>query len=309
MGTDSSSFTLSSFGSLNVTNLGMVDNTGSTDLTNTCSLEAGQFSAYQFTVPPGTFSLEVSLSNQTGSPVMLLRADNQFTGGYDSYGNDGGPGSTWTDPSLINIANPAATNYTLMVQAVASGGDSSFDVRVHAIGPQAVPFDGGMATIADQAPNVWQYFIINVPADPNVLGWDLRLTNVTAAVGGTPYLFVCRDTPPSLNNPNFWNPATFSSWPSSYQWSVGYDWTGDYYNRGRHGRLCPIAGHGHGQPAPARHLLRGCDQHRRRQSDQLHPVEPGDREQPLHSCQPAGLYQRGGVQHRHCHRARQITIR
>ena len=137
LGTNSSSYTLTSYGPLGVTNIGTVDNTGMTDILVTNSNEAGQLSAFQFAVPPGTLSLAVSLENQVGNPVMTLRADNQLPGGSDSYGVDGGQGYTWTSSTLINIANPAVTNYTLMVQAVASGGNASYRVRIHALGSLA----------------------------------------------------------------------------------------------------------------------------------------------------------------------------
>ena len=116
----------------------MVDATGATDLlvTNTHS-PAGQFSAYTFSVPANTLGLQVSLTNTTGNPNMYLRADTQLPGGADGYGNNGGqgPGPGWSSTTLINIASPVATNYTLMVQAESAGGDASFTVRVHAIGP------------------------------------------------------------------------------------------------------------------------------------------------------------------------------
>ena len=226
IGTGTSGYTLGSYGSITVTNLGVVDSSGATDLlaTNT-HCPAGQFSAYSFSVPANTLALEVFLTNTTGSPYMYLRADAQLPGGPDGYGNDGGQGASWGSSTLINIASPSATNYTLMVQAEQGGGDASFTVDVHAIGPTAVSFDGGNASITNQAVNVWQYFKIVVP--PDALGWDLRLTNVT----GNPQLYICRDLPPP--GPGYgWSPSYSSSWPSGYEWTVGYDWTDDYYNPG-----------------------------------------------------------------------------
>ena len=220
IGTGSSGFTLGSYGPITVTNLGVVDLSGVTDLVVTNPLSpAGQFSAYSFSVPANTLALQVSLTNTTGTPNMYLRADSQLPGGADGYGNDGGQGGTWSSSTLINIASPAATNYTLMVQAEHNGGDASFVVRVHAIGPTPVSFDGGSATIINQAVNVWQYFKIVVPA--NALGWDLRLTNVT----GNPQLYICSSNPPPGNGFG-WYPRYSTSWPSDYSWTAGYDWTG-----------------------------------------------------------------------------------
>ena len=226
IGTNSSGFTLSSFGPVAVTNLGIVDPSGLTDLviTNPQSL-AGQFSLYNFSVPANTLALEVFLTNTTGSPVMLLRADSQLPNAYDGYGNDGGQSATWYSSTLINIASPPATNYTLMVQAQQAGGNAGFTVHVHAIGPTPVAFDGGSAAVTNQPVNVWQYFTVTVP--PDALGWDLRLTNVT----GNPQMFVCFQEPPPGNGYG-WSPPYYSAWFTNYNWTVGYDWTSLYYNPG-----------------------------------------------------------------------------
>jgi hypothetical protein len=228
LGTNSTSYTLTSFGPLGVANIGVVDNTGATDILVTNSSQAGQLSAFQFSVPPLTLSMQVSLENIVGDPVLTLRADSQLPGGYDSYGVDGGQGYTWVAPPLINISNPTVTNYTLMVQAVASGGNASYRIRIHAIGPQPVTFDGGTFSITNQPTGVWQYFVINVP--PNAFGWDLRINGATNA---NPYLYVSRDVAPTVSsplNPNYYYWYEEPTWPSTYQIQAGYDWTGDYYD-------------------------------------------------------------------------------
>ena len=246
LGTNSSSFTLTSYGPLSISNIGTVDASGATDIIVTNRSEAGQLSAFQFTVPAGTLSLEVHLDNRVGNPVMLLRADNQLPGGSDGYGIDGGQGSTWNSQSLINLPNPAATNYTLMVQAVASGGDASYQIRLHALGPVPVSFDGGSSAVTNQAAGTWQYFVITVPA--NAFGWDLRLSGAT---NGNPYLYVCRDQLPSQSNPNYWYPNSSSTWPSGYQWQAGYDWTGDDYDNNGVYRYGQILEMGVGNPLQA----------------------------------------------------------
>jgi hypothetical protein len=228
LGSNASSFSLTSYGVLVVTNIGTVDPTGVTDILVTNSSRAGQLSAFQFNVPPNTLSMQVFLESRVGNPMMLLRIDNQLTGGYDGYGVDGGQGYTWANQTLINIANPVVTNYTLMVQAIASGGDASYRIRIHALGPQPVAFDGGNYTIANQPSGTWQYFSITVP--PGAMGWDLRITNTTS---GSPGFAVCRDiTPTDLGTHTDlgygWGPASSTTWPTGYQWGAAYDWTGDY---------------------------------------------------------------------------------
>ena len=228
IGTNLSTYTLGSYGSINVTNMGTVDRTGSTDLRMTNSLSrAGQMSAYSFTVPASTLALEIFLTNKTGAPNMTLLTGSQLPSVSDGYGNNGGQYPSWNSSTLINIANPVATNYTLMVQAEEAGGDASYTIDLHAIGAQTVAFDGGTAAIANQPPNIWQYFSITVP--PTALGWDVRLTNVSAPndIGVQPILYICRDESPPGNTG--WYPWDSATWPSDYQWQAGWDWTGDYY--------------------------------------------------------------------------------
>src|SRR4029077_20224591 len=143
----------------------------------------------------------------------------------------------------INVAKPVATNYTLMVQAVQSGGDASYRLRVHALGPLRVAVGGGPSLSQTQAAGTWQYFVINVP--PDALGWDLRISGAT---NGNPYLYVCRDQSPSQSNPNYWIPQTSTSWPSGYQWQAGYDWTSDYYDNNGVYRYAQVLQMGMGNP-------------------------------------------------------------
>ncbi|MFO1476310.1 MAG: hypothetical protein U1F98_06630 [Verrucomicrobiota bacterium] len=230
IGSNSTTFTLHSYGVLGVTNVGTVDNTGLTDILVTNSAEAGQLNAYEFVVPPGTLSLTLSLSNRVGSPIMILRTGSQLTGGYDGYGVDGGQSYSWVNQNLINIANPVATNYTIMIQAIASGGDASCVLYLHAQGPQPVGFDGGSYPVVGQSLNTWRYFSVTVPA--TAFGWDLRLTNITS---GSPGLAVCRDLTPSdlgthTSQGYAWYPQLSTSWPSGNQWGAGYDWTQYYYD-------------------------------------------------------------------------------
>jgi hypothetical protein len=65
IGTNTSSFTLSSFGSEAVTNLGTV---GALDLLQTNAIQGGENTLDQFIIPPGTLAAEVRLDNITGLP-------------------------------------------------------------------------------------------------------------------------------------------------------------------------------------------------------------------------------------------------
>ncbi len=79
-----------------------------------------------------------------------------------------------------------------------------------------MPFDGGMASVVNQGPNVWQYFTVNVPA--NALGWDLRLTNVTS---GNPQMYICYEAP--LTGAGLWMVALVWLFVAEqlYDWTIG----------------------------------------------------------------------------------------
>src|SRR5205807_950066 len=119
----------------------------------------------------------------------------------DAYGEDGGQNFTWQSATLINIPNPVATNYTLTVQSIASAGDASYRLRVHALGPLPITADGGTVPITNQPAGTWQFFVASIPS--NAFGWDIRITGATNA---NPFLYVCRDQSPSQSNPNYWVP-------------------------------------------------------------------------------------------------------
>jgi len=53
--------------------------------------------------------------------------------------------------------------------------DASYVLRVRAVPPPVVAFDGGTFAVTNQAAGTWQFFQITVPSDTNLLGWDVRL--------------------------------------------------------------------------------------------------------------------------------------
>ena len=114
LGTNSSSFTLRSYGVEPVTNLGPV---GAIDLLSTNSLRGGQNALYQFRVPNGTPAVEVRLDNVTGGPYMTLSLGTNSPVPYNSYGYDGGVSYSWSSPTIITLPTPTANNYSLTVQA------------------------------------------------------------------------------------------------------------------------------------------------------------------------------------------------
>ena len=241
IGTGGSSFTLTSQGVMEITDLGPVDPSGLTDVARVDSQAGGESKAFQFTVQPGTLSLEVHLQDVTGRPISTLRADSQLPYTWiDTYGEFWGQSATWytwDGDSLINLPNPVPGTYTIMVKAAATGSatfsDASYTIRLHALGALPLAFDGGAISITNQPANTWQYFLVTVPSE--ALGWDLRITNVTS---GSPGLVVCRDQLPGDFGTTFGTGGP--NWPSGGQWVAGVDWSGYYYDwnwadvQGRH---------------------------------------------------------------------------
>ncbi|MGC3960349.1 MAG: hypothetical protein QM813_21210 [Verrucomicrobiota bacterium] len=87
--------------------------------------------------------------------------------------------------------------------------------------PETLGFDAGVATRVAIPPGKWQFFRVDVPT--NILGWDLRLTNV---LSGQPQIVVRRELlPVSLVNIGFSLPITVTSWSPGNQWAAGADWT------------------------------------------------------------------------------------
>lgn len=87
-------------------------------------------------------------------------------------------------------------------------------------------------SVVSQAADTWKFFTITVPADANLLGWDLRLVDVT---GGTPKMVVRRDELPdvlSTTNQTYIcvdyypdNTNECPSWPTGTSWAAGSTWS------------------------------------------------------------------------------------
>jgi len=232
IGSNGCSYVLQSFGPASTNQLGTVDPSGLTDIVFNASVEGGDLKFYQFSVPPGTLNLELRLENRVGNPYMSLRPGAALVRGLDGYGESDGQSHLWQDDALINLVSPAATNYTLTVQGryFTSGySNASYTIRLHAMGLTPMTFDNGTANVTGQSVGTWRYFTVTVPAGAQ--GWDLRLTNVTS---GDPRLVIRRDTLPDglsthTDAGGYWYWYANSSWPSGYQVSADYDWTGWYY--------------------------------------------------------------------------------
>lgn len=198
IGTNQSSFLIQSLGSAGVDDMGVVPLAVSLSRTN--SLEGGEVRLYRYTVPAGILGLEVRLENRVGNPYMSLRTGSGIPYPYYSYGYNGGYSQSWTGDRLITIANPSATNYSLVVQAgqvYPNYPDADFVLRVGPAPISEMAFDptleGCTTNLAAQrictnslycgllADNERAFYRVQVPAilpdGTPVLGWRLSLSN------------------------------------------------------------------------------------------------------------------------------------
>ncbi|HEX3626213.1 MAG TPA: hypothetical protein VH280_12385, partial [Verrucomicrobiae bacterium] len=197
VGTNYSSFAITSFGNAIVTNLGP---TTLADIYVTNALQGGQNGLYEFNIPNGPAAVEVRLDNITGGPYMTLRSGTNLPGPYNSYGNDGGWNYTWSSPTLITLPNPTITNYALAVQASPYVGgtylDAKYTLHIREMPTPGLVFDPSLNTVT--ASNVATgtllsgqsaYYQVTVPNTLNgqpVIGWNLSVAETT----GTPSIRV-----------------------------------------------------------------------------------------------------------------------
>src|SRR5687767_1238121 len=107
----------------------------------------------------------------------------------------------------IGIYNPsnalgAFTLYTRELVAETISGDAQIKVRTSVL------------------PDRWEFFRVTIPSD--ILGWDIRVTNVTA---GAPRIVVRKEGFPTFVGNSPWSPGTATAWPSGMQWAPVMDWT------------------------------------------------------------------------------------
>ncbi len=211
IGTDSSSYGLTSFGGVSVTNLGLV---GPQDLLSADSLEGGESRFYQFTVPAGTPVLELRLENTVGNPTLVFLTNSSLPdpgaavlGVNDVYGNEGGASPTDGTRTLLTLPCPPSGLYTVAVKArVNSSGvapDADYTLRVRQSPVLDLNFTdefntNGLKTVASGLllDNQRAYFKVVVPDSLDgapILGWELDLSQLS----GLATLRVRKDALPS----------------------------------------------------------------------------------------------------------------
>ena len=243
IGTNSSSFRITSLGQAQPNNMGAV---GTSELTLRHTLSGGETHFYSFTCQTNQ-PFEVRLDNRIGSPVMVLRGGSRNpdpgAGGVgvaqDFYGSEGGesPVAALVNPAIIQVPNPTNQVYRLAIKARGipqTYSNAEYNLRILLITKAPAPvevdleFNNGSTNVTAQATNGWRYFKVVVPTNKECLGWDIRLKDVT---NGLPRLVVRRDTRPLENRTltssgATWNIETAGNWASNHQWAAGLDWTG-----------------------------------------------------------------------------------
>ena len=218
---------------MNTLGTGALPPVGGGPLTQHVTPEGGQVTLWKFTVPAGVEAMQVRLLNRSGNPSFTLRpgtnAPYPHVPAYyygDNYGADGG----WftgrrEDHSMLTWANPTNGTWTMTLKAEDDDGNYpavACDVEIVAMASSSLSFNVGVTNVTGHATNAWRYYRVTVPA--GVLGWDLRLTNVTA---GVPRMVVRKDLrPDSFDQLDL----SWDSWGYGGQYPVSGDWTARGYN-------------------------------------------------------------------------------
>lgn len=236
LGTGGFTGTISSQGALPVVDLGTVSDV---ELARPDTLEGGEVRMYQFTVSAGTSAFVAAFDTQAGGPTMAFRYGDALIGPAasttiygDTYGYSGGETYPATRVDVgypVTVANAAAGVYRVVVRAgYANGGHppASYTLRLRTQGFANLDFRGS-AVVENQPVNEWRFFRVDVPT--GVLGWDLRLRNVTS---GAPQLVIRRDLLPASGIGSTTITTTDTNWPSGGQWTVYGDWTGRLFDPG-----------------------------------------------------------------------------
>jgi large repetitive protein len=191
IGTGSSSYILETFGAAPVTSLGTISATYSS---HAATLEGGELKLYQFSVPPGTLSVEALIENRVGNPSLAATpgdvAPRPLLDNYEAYGVDGGKTSgTLTGPNVITVSQPGSGLFTLAVRAGGGGNgeylNAGYTLKVRQHPTPQLSFTSAQNTIGSTnalssvlSDNQRAYFRVQVPESMDgmaVAGWTLDL--------------------------------------------------------------------------------------------------------------------------------------
>jgi hypothetical protein len=171
---------------------------------------------------PGIWNYRAPFSSSAGVYDLLSTAD--------FLQNPGQQADVW----YVGVYNPtnALGNFTLISRPLTA---------------DPLALDGGSAIRTNVPAGKWQFFHVNVPNTNNLVGWDIRVTNVTA---GLPQLVLRREAlPVSLIGIGLSGNVISTNWPTGNQWVAGSDWTGRNFSpdgtTNESGRILTV---GYGRP-------------------------------------------------------------
>jgi len=211
-----------------------------------CTLQSGNPEFTEINFNSTTLNTD---TNRVGWRFFKLSNINQQLGslGWDLYVTNQSPGTRLAlrrnaAPGIWNYRNPSAGtegSYDFLSTAeflqrpdhqadvwyvgvfTTTNSLGAFTLVSRPLLPDTLGLNNGTVTRTNVPPGKWQFFRVDVPSD--ILGWDLRLTNVTS---GQPQIIVRRELlPVSLINIGFSTPVTSTNWPTGNQWAAGADWT------------------------------------------------------------------------------------
>ena len=235
VGTGTASAVLTSLSDLPVTALGGGADVAGTPYTAPVSLNGRELQLYSFNVAAGNLSIEVRLNDRVGGAGMMI-----VPGAYPNFNSPGNavmayggavPTSAWQATALATLVNPAAGLYTVAVTAGTASASATLSVVANV--PQTLSFANGSFSTVNQAAGTIRYFIVDIPTDPELLGWDLRTLDATGPVsigvqlGGPP-------SPYTLGDSHYWTHSyPRNNWyshvavrPTSLVPNSGDFWTG-----------------------------------------------------------------------------------
>ncbi|HUS36947.1 MAG TPA: hypothetical protein VM680_16500 [Verrucomicrobiae bacterium] len=222
IGAGDSTYVVETLGPMAEPNLGVLVN----ELSAQANMVGGESHAYHFDTSDDILGFWIFIENPIGNPMAVSIGDTDLADPglpNDFYGNDGGEVTGAINGTIIKVADPFPTE-TIMVKARGSGGnypDASYKLRIEAIKPERLPFDGGVTNVANADADKGAFFYVDVPA--GALGWDLRLTSV---ISGSPRLVVRREhIPLGLTTAFTLNMGQDTNWLEWEQWAPGRDWT------------------------------------------------------------------------------------
>ena len=179
----------------------------------------------EFSAQVGTLGWQLNLTGApVGTEIAIRRAQapgiwKKRTAGNTSFSPVRYVDAASTSGILQRVDHEADIWYVGVYQPnLPLGG---FTLTLNDISAKPTGFNATSTSETNQIEGEWRYFRVTVPNDSNLLGWSLKLTNITGTAA--PKITVRRDRlPPTTNTVS----ASSTSWPSGAGWAQDLDFTG-----------------------------------------------------------------------------------